>query len=317
MPNTPARRLSPLGRWLFPVLLVSGWAVTAPAQTGPPPRLPVLLSKETPVFQQFYRAFAPAAQRILSVPLERLDNITSVTASSGLPTIAVGTFACLDLLGQDSRRPVLCTLTPRLAIVDAMAAYRGPVTALYLDQPVERHLALIRQALPETQTLGFIAGPVSEREVVPLERATVALGWHFLPVNYREAQNLVTTLQPLLNQADVVLALPDPVVNSPYNIYPLLLTLYHKTIPVFGFSSAYVDAGALAAVFSTPEQIAQQTVELAATWLKQPERAVPPPEYPRYFTVRVNQGVAKSLQLTVPAEAGLQKQLQESREEAR
>jgi putative ABC transport system substrate-binding protein len=120
----------------------------------------------------------------------------------------------------------------------------------------------------------------------------------------------------LLDGADVVLALPDPAVYSKMHIYSFLLALYRKTIPVFGFSSAFVDAGALTAVFSTPEQIAQQTVELTAQWLNDPGQAAPPPAYPRYYSVRVNRGVVKSLRLSVPDEQVLQEQLQASEREA-
>ncbi|MEE4380013.1 MAG: ABC transporter substrate binding protein, partial [Candidatus Competibacteraceae bacterium] len=262
-------------------------------QADESPRLQILLSKDTAVFQDFYQTFAPAAQKTLGAHLELLEDVPSSTAPLPTLTLAVGTFACLDLLAQASTRPVLCTLTPRLAILDALKAYAGPATALYIDQPIDRHLTLIQQALPDTRTLGFIAGPVSEREVAALANATQQRGWRLLNVNYTGEQNIIATLQPLLDGADVVLALPDPAVYSKMHIYSVLLALYRKTIPLFGFSSAFVDAGALTAVFSTPEQIAQQTVELTARWLNDPGQAPPPPEYPRYYSVRVNRGVVK------------------------
>jgi ABC-type uncharacterized transport system substrate-binding protein len=268
-----------------------------------------LLSSNAPAFQQFYHAFAPAVRKTLGVQPELIEGTPAVLTQASTLVIAAGTASCLQLLKQESSRPVLCTLTPRLAIMDALAAYPGPATALFLDQPLERQLRLIKHALPDARTLGFVAGPVSKRQLPELTQATTTHGWKLASVNHTADDNIVATLRPLLGKTDVLLAVPDPEVYRKENIYYLLLALYRKNIPLFGFSSAYVDAGALAAVFSTPEQIAQQTVELAARWLKDPQHAAPTPEYPRYFTVRVNRGVANSLQLAVPDEQRLQRHL--------
>ena len=41
----------------------------------------------------------------------------------------------------------------------------------------------------------------------------------------------------------------------------ILLTSYRRGVPLVGLSQAYVNAGALAAIFSTTEQLAEQTRE--------------------------------------------------------
>ena len=102
---------------------------------------------------------------------------------------------------------------------------------------------------------------------------------------------------------DVVL--PDPEVSSDKNVYPLLLSSYRRGIPVIGFSKAYVHAGALAAVYSTPQQLGQQTATMIIHFLQSNPRHFPPPQPPVDFQISVNPSVARSLGLTMPDEQAL------------
>jgi ABC-type uncharacterized transport system substrate-binding protein len=72
------------------------------------------------------------------------------------------------------------------------------------------------------------------------------------------------------------------------------LTTYRNRIPLIGFSAAYVKAGALAAIYSTPENIADQLAELTAQSLSA-AGAVKQIISPKYFSVSINSRVARSL----------------------
>lgn len=79
----------------------------------------------------------------------------------------------------------------------------------------------------------------------------------------------------------------------------ILLTTYRAGLPLLAYSAATVDAGALAAVFSTPENIAQQLAE----WLAQQNVSainLPKSRVPRYFDVALNKQVARSLNMSIP-----------------
>jgi ABC-type uncharacterized transport system substrate-binding protein len=97
--------------------------------------------------------------------------------------------------------------------------------------------------------------------------------------------------------------LPDPLVFNKGTVQSLLLTTYRYQDPVIGFSQAYVKAGALAAVYSSPEQIGRQTGEALVRVLAGRALLLPLPEYPKYFSVSVNYQVARSLGLSVGDEA--------------
>ncbi|MES9968078.1 MAG: hypothetical protein ABW074_12490, partial [Sedimenticola sp.] len=64
-------------------------------------------------------------------------------------------------------------------------------------------------------------------------------------------------------------------------------------------SAAYVKAGALAAVYSTPEDIGRQLAETIKEFLDSGGKRLPPPRFPSYFNISTNETVAKSLGLTL------------------
>ena len=112
-------------------------------------------------------------------------------------------------------------------------------------------------------------------------------------------------MRDLLENSDVLLSLPDPLVFNSGTIHHLLVATYHQKIPVIGFSRAFVEAGALLAVYSTPAQTGRQAAEIVQQVLRTPVRALPPPQYPKYFAIAVNRRVAASLGLEVPDEQTL------------
>jgi ABC-type uncharacterized transport system substrate-binding protein len=109
-------------------------------------------------------------------------------------------------------------------------------------------------------------------------------------------------LKRVLEQADLLLALPDAQVYSSGSIQNILLASFRARVPMLAYSPAYVRAGALLALYVTPAQIGVQAASLALAVLQGktlPERAV----YSNDFQVSVNEHVARSLGLALDAEA--------------
>ena len=104
------------------------------------------------------------------------------------------------------------------------------------------------------------------------------------------------SLDRLLETSDVLVALPDGQVFNRDTAMSILLTSYRYRRPVIGFSEAYVRAGAIAAVFSTPADIAHQ----AAEWLNELTdytQLAGQIRAPRHFRITVNGRVAEALGL--------------------
>jgi ABC-type uncharacterized transport system substrate-binding protein len=111
------------------------------------------------------------------------------------------------------------------------------------------------------------------------------------------ASSLHASLQELMQGSDVLLALPDVEIYNTSTIRNILLATYRSKVPLIGFSPAYVRAGALCAVFSTPAQIASQSLAIIRDYAE--TRALPAPQYAKEFEVSVNEQVARSLGLNI------------------
>ena len=111
-------------------------------------------------------------------------------------------------------------------------------------------------------------------------------------------------LQNVIRESDVLLALQvNPLTNSG-TARDFLVTTYREQIPVVGFSEGLVTAGALLSLYSTPRQYGRHGAEIAARILAG-EAELPPPQFPAYFTVRVNTSVARFLGLQMQDETEL------------
>lgn len=66
------------------------------------------------------------------------------------------------------------------------------------------------------------------------------------------------------------------------------------------FSPAYVKAGALMAIYSTPAQVGLQAAQLTRAVLQGKDLAQP--QYPREFRIDVNASLARSMSLDIDAQ---------------
>jgi ABC-type uncharacterized transport system substrate-binding protein len=192
-------------------------------------------------------------------------------------------------------------LLPRAAFdrIAEMAGRHGlkNLSAVVLDQPVGRQLDLIRIALPDKTRIGVVLGAESQVLGPALQAAAAERDLRLETSLVSGADNIFHALQRLFANSEVLLAEPDPVVFNGTTIQNILLSTYRVQMPLIGFSPAYVKAGALVALYSTPAQIGAQVGEIARAVLA--GKAMPPPQSPREFSVATNPHVAHSLGLHI------------------
>jgi putative ABC transport system substrate-binding protein len=309
-------RIGALAARLLWVLLCA-WSAAASAQT-----LTILLSEESPPYLEaangIRTALAPEFkdQLVIRTILANALPATDAIRQSAL-LVTVGSLAAQRAASMDVDVPILATLIPRQAferIAQGAKSERRRLSAIYLDQPLARQLALIRGVLPEAHTVGVIAGPAMARELLLLKNSVEKDGMRLSQETVTSEAGLFPALQRLLPETDVLLALPDPAVINRGTIQSMLLTTYRYRVPVAGYSASQVDAGVLAAVYSSPAQIAQQATQVIREALKNGDGGLKGPFYPKYFSVKINRNVAHSLGLYAPDEAALKKQLEATTE---
>jgi len=220
--------------------------------------------------------------------------------------VTVGLSAAQATLARESggaHARVLCALIPRLSFEKlAQDAERSGVprpSALFIDQPLARQFDLLKAALPERHRIGTILGPTSRLTSAELQATASAHGMTLASAQIDEASALYGALQGVVADNDVLLLQPDPVAVNPDTVYGLFLASYRAQLPVVGFSEGLLNAGALLSLYSTAHQQGRQAAEIASDALAR-GGALPAPQYPKYFTVKVNASVARSLGLRVP-----------------
>ncbi|MDD3448120.1 MAG: ABC transporter substrate binding protein [Gammaproteobacteria bacterium] len=295
------RMLRRFGMGLLLVLLV------APASsTGRVHRhLEVLLSGEDAIYTELLESFRSwlgdldATEMTLSISLA--DEVAE-SGGGGNPDllIAVGSRAAQVAAQNAGTRPVLAVLAPRSALEPLRGRTGARFSAIYLDQPPGRLMALGRAALPRARRAGMLAGPDLQPGPEAFRRMAEVQGFSLNIQAFAAGDNPTSRIRRILDESEVVLAPYDPLVFGTATAKWLLYMAYQRGLPVIGFSRSYVRAGALAAVYSTPEQIGRQTAEVVRKWLREDARALPAAVYPAYYNVEVNDSVARTLGIDAP-----------------
>jgi hypothetical protein len=231
-------------------------------------------------------------------------------------TVGVAAFSgTLDWLAARGaawdRVPVLATLLPRAAFDEQVAqssAGRRTISAAVLDQPIGRQLALLKRALPDRRRIGVLSGPQTQALLKTVQKEAAARGQTVVTgPAIATTDDIYPSLKVVLDEAEVILAMPDPVVYHGTSIQNILLTAYRARVPLVAFSPAYTKAGAVLALYSTPAQVARRAAEMLRNWFS--GRGLPPPQAPREFAVVANVRVAASLGLQLDEAAVLAEDL--------
>ena len=139
----------------------------------------------------------------------------------------------------------------------------------------------------------MLHSPGTNIDFAGLKKQIAAQGGSLFALPVQDINKLFPVLEGVLENSDLLMAIPDSAIYNSGSIRNILLTSYRKNIPLVGLSQHYVDAGALCAIFSTTEQIAEQAGATVASFAR--NRHLPPPQYPANFTVAVNHQVARSM----------------------
>lgn len=210
--------------------------------------------------------------------------------------LTLGSDALSRALQREGRPAVVAALIPQQSferILKLAPRAASPAVAVYLDQPLGRQIDLLHLALPDVHKVGALWGPESVAQQSALLAALQVRNLQLVNGAVAAGTTLFAALRPVLEEADVLLAVADPEVYNGTTISNILLATYRAQVPVMAFSPAYVQAGALLALYSTPRQIGTQAAGLVRQL--QGGGGAPVSQYPAEFTVAVNEHVARSL----------------------
>ncbi|OMH39651.1 ABC transporter substrate-binding protein [Motiliproteus sp. MSK22-1] len=281
-------------------------------------RVLLLASKDLPTYQKVIQSFSDQvdttkAQLTIimspsSLPLESLPDYDLI--------VPIGTQATRSILQQQPNTSVLSTFIPH-STFDTLANTESSrkslqehrLSAIYLEQPFLRQLKLLSQIQPEVSKIGTVLGPSSASEQTNMEQAVSEMSWQLNISHLREDDNPIEVLTPVISNSDAFLAVPDRSIFNRSTAKWILLMSFRQRIPLIAYSKRYVDAGAIAAVYSTPETVGQETAAWVNRWLTTSE-GLPSPAYPEYFDISINKATARSLRLKLPSKSMIKEAMQ-------
>jgi len=266
----------------------------------------LVLSDNSEPYRQFSSTFSRSltANNAVVVVTESLR----VEEDSDL-IVAVGTKATELAIAQSST-PILSVMIPRSAY-DSMLTnktdIKPDISAIYLDQPWERQIDFLKAALPKHRRIGLIFSAKKKHDISSIHQIVTNHGGKLVSQQISQDEGIFPSLEYVLENSDVLLAIPDSNIYNTGNIRNILLTSYRFRIPLIGLSQPYVNAGALAAIFSTPDQLAKQAAQEVTLFIKSGK--LPRSQYPEEFSIGENLQVAKSLGIELPAPEKIRSQM--------
>lgn len=316
--NTTARKA-----WKALIRTAVVWLVLWSAAPAMAADILLLASNRTDLYTRFVETFSATLD--LSGADDARHTLDTIHLDPELPdalpdmarydlVVTVGTLAASALPATgDSPAGVLHTLLP-------LSVYRQLETgkpacnrrsAIFIDQPIARQAHLARLLFPQARRLGILLGPTSKQRQDEIDSYR-SLGHGELVVRVAgEESDLARISARLLDDSDLLIAVSDPLALNRENARWLLYAAYQRQLPVIGFSSAYVRAGAAAAVFSEPEQMARQAAAMTRDWLNSAQRCLPEPGFAQEFSVSINTAVYSSLGGTRVDEQAVLRELQQ------
>lgn len=274
------------------MLLLSGSAGAEPLSVS------VIVSETGGSYSEFSDALR--ANLLNSNVTFNVLDATQTAPNSGL-IIAVGMKAASAVASSNAHN-VLNVMIPKSGhkklLHDAPKRENSPLySTIYLDQPVERQLSLIAAAFPGRDRVGVLFESPPPDELYQLRESVSEHGLGLYEQEVGTKTSVFDALQNVLKHSDVLLALPVPAVYNSSSLRNILVSTYQAGIPLVGFSSAYVKAGAICAVFSSPAQFASQAGMIVRKFIE--TGALPSAQYPKFYEVSVNERVAHSLGINI------------------
>lgn len=186
---------------------------------------------------------------------------------------------------------------------------------LYMTQPYCRQVNLIKLLNEDWNNIGILTTESETTETKDIQHCTKTYGMDVHSFLIRSKLNFTQDVKNALTNSDVLLALPNNTIFNRHTVKNILLTSYRLGKPVIGFSKSFVSAGAIAAVHSTEQQIANSSSQIIQHYLEHNNTFKHKINYPMQFDIAINKQVFRALQISMPDLSRIKQNLIKNRSE--
>ena len=212
--------------------------------------------------------------------------------------IAVGAKATRHLLQRKDKTPVIATLIPRLVYRDIMEEhaqnfpkYRRVTAAVFLDQSPGRQIRLGKRLVKRSQIGVIPVAPGRDAIAKEYKEAGETLGVEIHQIEVPKERDFVDQLRTSDIHAEIVYGVFDPKFITRTSIKQLIYYSFHKRMALIGYSHPMSKAGALASIYSTPEQVGKTAGKLVHQWLQKKEIKDGEQIYPDEYVITCNEAL--------------------------
>ncbi len=235
------------------------------------------------------------------------DNIASASNNNKTLYVAIGDRAITKLHEFDTNAFALRLTSRQLPGIKYSSAQSDLITA----QPTCRNIQLIRAINPEWDSVGVLSSNNSLDIAAELTRCAIRQNINLQVYAISDDSDLLKTLETAIENNKVLLAITDPLIYNSHSVKNILLTAYRHRKPVIAYSESFVRAGAVAAIYTSPQYVGTTAAELVSDFLHNSWQFGKNIYKPDDFSVSVNRQVASSLEIYLPSEEELKESIKE------
>ncbi|KAA1206002.1 ABC transporter substrate-binding protein [Vibrio cholerae] len=175
------------------------------------------------------------------------------------------------------------------------------VTGLSDLSPVEQHVELIKEILPNVKSIGVVYNPGEANAVSLMELLKLSAVKHSIKLveaTALKSADVQSATQAIAEKSDVIYALIDNTVASA--IEGMIVAANQAKTPVFGAATSYVERGAIASLGFDYYQIGVQTADYVAAILEGKEPGSLDVQVAKGSDLVINKTAAEQLGITIP-----------------
>ncbi|EOX1539503.1 ABC transporter substrate-binding protein [Vibrio cholerae] len=175
------------------------------------------------------------------------------------------------------------------------------VTGLSDLSPVDQHVELIKEILPNVKSIGVVYNPGEANAVslmALLKLSAAKHGIKLVEATALKSADVQSATQAIAEKSDVIYALIDNTVASA--IEGMIVAANQAKTPVFGAATSYVERGAIASLGFDYYQIGVQTADYVAAILEGKEPGSLDVQVAKGSDLVINKTAAEQLGITIP-----------------
>jgi putative tryptophan/tyrosine transport system substrate-binding protein len=221
--------------------------------------------------------------------------------------LAIATPAAQAVANLTKDIPILITAVTDPATAKLVASNEAPgtnVTGTSDLNPVEAQIELLKQLVPNAQTIGFIycsSEQNSKFQIDLAKKAADKLGLKYIEATVSSSNEIQQVTQSLVGKVQAVYAPTDNMIAA--GIPTVAGVLTPAKIPLICGEEGMVKAGGLATYGVNYYELGKQTAKMAVEVLRDGKKPADMPiQYLQNCDIAINEDVAAKLGITIPPE---------------